>query len=426
MVAAISPLARRGGGFRTLADALGEHPEASVVSIAVPGDYAAYVAERALEAGRHVFLYSGNVPREAEIALKRRALELGLLLMGPDCGTAIIGGVGFGFANRVPSGPVGIVGTSGSAIQDVCCGLTQHGVGITHAIGTGSGDLMAGVDGAMTELGLRLFAADPATRVIVAVAGRATWEMAGRLASLASSLDKPVVLRVADRPERGGDGNLLHAADLDDAVRMAVALARGERPDARPPPLDVSSRAAALLGRRDRVEGRLVGLFAGGARARSAQLVLRESGVDAVLAQHALTPGGSLDGPGNLLADLGGELYLDTYTHPLVDQTLRCQLLEQAAADPAVEIVLFDLALGDGVHPNPAPELVAALTRGRQRRGEAPLVTVASVSATEADPQDAGRQRSVLAEAGVQMTHSATAAARLCATLKSGARGGVT
>ena len=126
-------------------EALETHPEANLVSVAVPGPYAAFVAHRALDAGRSVFLFSDNVSLADEVALKRRAAKLGLLVMGPDCGTAILSGVGLGFANRVERGPVGIVGASGTGIQELSCLLDRRAVGISHAIGTGSRDLSEAV-----------------------------------------------------------------------------------------------------------------------------------------------------------------------------------------------------------------------------------------------------------------------------------------
>ena len=414
------------GPFRTLAEAATAHPEANVVSIAVPGPYATFLAERALDAGRHLFISTANLEREDEIALKRRALELGLLVMGPDCATAILAGVGLGYANRVPRGPVGIVGTSGSAIQEVACGLTHLGVGVSHAIGCGSHDLEPGVDGIMTELAMKLLAADPDTKALVLLTGRTDEATIQRLLRVAAELKKPVVLRAAGRAGRSLNTPAMIAADLDDAVRLAAALARGESPTTisagRP---NVGSRAAALLGRRTRLDGRLIALFAGGARAREAHLILGESGVDAVLADRPLAADGGDLGQGNLLIDFGAEFYAAHHPHPLIDQRWRCAFLKSMAADRSVEVLLFDVVLGDGVHPDPATDLAAALVNGRSQRGDAPLVAVASVCGTDSDPQDAARQRSVLAEAGVQMTHSVVAAARLCAALKSGARGGV-
>ncbi len=153
-----------------MAEALETHPEANLVSVAVPGPYAAFVAHRALDAGRSVFLFSDNVSLADEVALKRRAAGLGLLVMGPDCGTAILSGVGLGFANRVERGPVGIVGASGTGIQELSCLLDRRGVGISHAIGTGSRDLSEAVDGVMTEAGLALLARDPETKCVLLVA----------------------------------------------------------------------------------------------------------------------------------------------------------------------------------------------------------------------------------------------------------------
>ncbi|NMC70515.1 MAG: hypothetical protein GYA57_10680, partial [Myxococcales bacterium] len=162
-------------------EAIAERASLNLVSIAVPGPYAAYLAHQALDAGRHVFLFSDNVPLEDEVALKRRAAELGLLVMGPDCGTAIVAGTGLGFANRVPRGAVGIVGASGTGIQEIACLVAAAGEGISQAIGTGGRDLSAAVGGRMTEFGARLLAEDPETKVIVVAAKHPDDEVAARL-----------------------------------------------------------------------------------------------------------------------------------------------------------------------------------------------------------------------------------------------------
>ncbi len=189
-------------GAGSVAEAIACHPAANLVSIAVPGLYAAFVANRALDAGRNVFLFSDNVAIEDEVALKRRGCASRLLVMGPDCGTAIIAGVGLGFSNRVPRGPVGIVGASGTGTQEVCCALSRLGVGVSHAIGTGSRDLSSSVGGMMSEFALRLLADDPGTRVVVLVGKRPTPAVADRLHLVLGSLGKPAIVRYLGEPAR--------------------------------------------------------------------------------------------------------------------------------------------------------------------------------------------------------------------------------
>jgi FdrA protein len=409
---------------RSLPEALAAHPEARLVSVAVPGAYAAFVAQRALDHGRHVFLFSNNVALADELALKRRAVTAGLLVMGPDCGTAIIAGVGLGFANRVPRGPIGLVGASGTGIQEVSCQLAHLGLGVSQAIGTGSRDLSADVNGLMTELGARVLADDAETRVIALIAKHPADAVARRMHEVLRSLGKPVVVRYLGRPAPASDGPVHYAIDLDDAARQAAALAQGKPVPASGPDPAVLMRAAALLGGRPRLAGRLCGLFGGGSLAAEAALILGARGVRTTEPERPLATRGLLEGEGHLVVDTGEDFYTVGKPHPMVDQTVRCALLTKAAADPAVELVLLDLVLGDGAHPDPAPELAQALAAGRAARGAAPLAVIASVTGTDADPQQAGRQCALLAEAGVEVTRSATEAAHLAAALLAGPKGG--
>jgi FdrA protein len=160
-----------GGGPRprTLASALRARPDASLVFISVPGPYAAAEAGKALRAGRHVMLFSDNVPLEAEIALKRLAAERGLFLLGPDCGTALIAGVPLGFANTVPRGRIGIVAASGTGLQEVTCLIARAGESVSHAIGVGSRDLGDAVGGLMAERALTALGDDEATEVVCVI-----------------------------------------------------------------------------------------------------------------------------------------------------------------------------------------------------------------------------------------------------------------
>jgi FdrA protein len=390
---------------RSLPEALALHPEAGLVSVSVPGEYAAFVAHRALDAGRHVFLFSNNVSLEDEIELKRRGREAGLLVMGPDCGTAIIAGVGLGFANRVPRGPVGIVGASGTGIQEVSSLLAGLDVGVSHAIGTGSRDLSADVGGIMTELGLRLLADDPATKVLVLVAKHPAEEVAVALHAVLRSLGKPAVVRYLGKPARLGEADVYYAADLDEAAQRAAALA-GANVEVEPQPAATSPAGPTR---------RFVGLFGGGSLAAEAELIFGHHGLSVTTPDHPLDATVPLEGSGHLIVDTGEDFYTVGKPHPMVDQTVRCGLLEAAAADPAVSLILIDLVLGDGAHLDPAPEIAAALARGRARRGNDKFVCVASVCGTALDPQDARRQRAVLAEAGVMVMRSAAQAARTCA-----------
>jgi FdrA protein len=399
-------LSDSGTSYPSIHAALEDLPQANLVSVAVPGPYAAYVAHRALDFGRHVFLFSDNVPIEEEVELKKRARELGLLVMGPDCGTAMLAGVGLGFMNRVRRGRIGLVGASGTGIQEIACRVHALGEGISQAIGTGSADLTASVGGLMTELGLELLAEDEETQVIVLVAKHPDPAVAKKIDKIIAGLKKPVVVRYLGQP-----GTTTHADSLDEAAGRAVALCRGE--EAADPFAGLEADARDLLG----ISGRLVGLFGGGSLAAEAALVLNANVLD-----HPLRVADGVEGDGDLIVDTGEDFYTVGRPHPMVDQTVRCELIGKVCSDPQVGVLLFDLVLGYGSHPDPAAELAPAITAARAVRGGAPLLVIASVTGTDLDPQDADRQRRLLTAAGVHVQPSAARAARVAALAKGGGR----
>lgn len=405
----------------TVAEALAARPSANLVSVAVPGPYAAFVAHRALDLGRSVFLFSDNVPVADEVALKRRAAGLGLLVMGPDCGTAILAGTGLGFSNRVSRGPVGIVGASGTGIQELSCLLDRLGVGVSHAIGTGSRDLSEAVGGLMSEAGLALLSRDPGTRCVVLVAKNPAPSVAERIHGVLAGLGKPAVVRYLGEEGRPTRDGVVYAGSLDEAAEVAAGVAEAGRP-AREAARATARLPLALFGPGG--EGRLVGFFGGGSLASEARSVLSARGVGTVVPEERLSAAAPLP-PGNLVVDTGDDAYTVGRPHPMVDQAVRCELIRAAGTDPSVRVLLLDLVLGDGAHPDPAPELVLAVEAARAVRQGAPLAVVASVCGSRLDPQGTAKQEEALARGGVHVEPTAARAAAAAAALLLGVPEGV-
>jgi FdrA protein len=360
-------------------------PEARWVLVSVPGRYAAQVGREALEADRHVFLYSDNVALAEETSLKVEARKRGHLVMGPDCGTAIVGGVGLGFANRVRRGPIGIVAAAGTGLQAVADRIHSLGSGISHGLGTGGRDLSAEVGGATALQALDLLARDGETRVVVIISKPPAPAVAARVVSAARACGKPVVVSFSGlTPPVERVGNLQFARGLDDAARRAVALAEeGASPEPG-----------------EQIEGFLRGLFSGGTLAleilHGVQLFLDPlhsnlavSGVEPVA-----DPGRS---EAHTLLDLGADEFTVGRPHPMIDQDLRIRRLKQEAADPEVGMVLLDVVLGVGSHADPASELAPAVSEALARDD---LEIVALVVGTDEDPQDLEKQVAALEEAG--------------------------
>jgi FdrA protein len=357
---------------RSLASALKLLPEARWVLVSVPGRYAGGVADEALDHDRNVFLYSDNVPLEQEVALKRKALAKGLLVMGPDCGTAIVGGTGLGFANRVRKGNVGLIGASGTGLQAVTSHLHHLGAGVSQAIGTGGRDLYAEVGGITARQALDLLGRDPETRVIVLLSKPPAPEVAARLLSAAQATGKPVVVDFLGLvPPLRRLGAIHFAVSLTEAAELAAGLLDEEKKEDR-----------TTGGRR----GFLRGLFAGGTLAHEAKLALRTF----------------LPGEGNTILDLGDDEFTVGRLHPMIDQDLRRRRLRQEAADPEVGVILLDVVLGHGAHADPAGELAPVIERALADRGGS-LDIITLVVGTDEDPQNLAEQIATLRRAGAHV-----------------------
>jgi FdrA protein len=384
---------------KSLESAVQMLPEAQWVLVSVPGRYAAGVTREALNLGKHVFLYSDNVSLEDEIELKRMAVEKGLLVMGSDCGTAIVNGVGLGFANQVCRGSVGLVAASGTGLQQVCAHIHQLGSGLTHALGTGGRDLSEAVNGVTARQALDLLSRDPETKVIVLVSKPPTSKVADELVRAARLTRKPVVIDFIGyaTPLRKID-NLHFATTFEETARLAVELTASAPDPGSMGELDLQRFAPG--------QRYLRGLFSGGTLAYEAQLILRSylPGVfsNAPLDKDCRLPD-SLVSQAHTIIDLGEDEFTVGRLHPMMDNDLRIRRLELEADDPEVAVILLDVVLGYGAHPDPAGELAPAIARARLGAEGAGrhLEVVAVVTGTDEDPQDLNAQIDKLQTAGV-------------------------
>ncbi len=379
-------------------------PDASWVLVSVPGRYAAEVAGRALDLGRNVFLYSDNVSLEDEVALKRRARDLGLLVMGPDCGTAIVGGTGLGFANRVRRGQIGLVGASGTGLQAITARIHELGCGVSQAIGTGGRDLSAEV-GAITALqGLDLLARDSRTQVIAVVSKPPAPAVARRLLDAAQAVGKPVVIDFIGyaAPSRRL-GHLYFTDGLAETADIAVELlASSGDGDTQMLPAVVSKAAAG--------GAYLRGLFAGGTLAQEALQGLATflSPLYSNLHVAGAEPLEDLTrSRAHTVLDLGEDTFTVGRLHPMIDQELRLRRLHAEAADPEVGTILLDVVLGYGAHPDPAAELAPAI---EEVRGRHQVEVLAVIVGTDEDPQGLEDQVDRLSSAGARVFRNVTEA----------------
>lgn len=394
------PATKHGSGEgwqpKTLRAGLKAMPDASLAMISVPGDYAAAEARKALNRGLNVMIFSDNVPIEAEISLKQQGREAGCLVMGPDCGTAILGGVPLAFANNVPAGSIGIVGASGTGIQEVSALIARGGQGISHAIGVGGRDLKAEVGGITTLMALDMLDADPSTQHIVVISKPPASTVAARIAARIGESDKTFTICFLGGEPIELPENAKAARTLRDAARSALGQSSVDTQQDR---AAMDHDAAAI---RERTA--ICGLFAGGTLCAEAQVIMRDAGLS-VASNVPIDGVASLDvdaSGGHRLIDLGDDRFTQGKPHPMIDPAVRDQPLADALADSNVGVVLMDVVLGYGSHPDPAGHLADTLSA---LAAEGRLI-VASVTGTDEDPQVRARQVDVLKRVGVKVAAS--------------------
>ncbi|MFL1671899.1 acyl-CoA synthetase FdrA [Paenibacillus dendritiformis] len=372
-------------------------PDANLALLSIPGEYVADEAHKALDKGLHVFIFSDNVPETDELALKRKAKEKGLLVMGPDCGTGILAGVPIAFANVISTGKIGIVGASGTGIQEVSTIIDRLGGGVSHAIGTGGRDLSESI-GALTMLdGIAALEADTNTELIVVISKPPAPEVKKKVTAFLQSLSKPSVAIFTGEKPLEPEGSVHYAYTLEDTAVMAVQLAYGNTP------ASPGTRGTGAEGDYALQSGQsyIKGLYSGGTLATEAAMLVREAfGIPASLKHE---DGYIFKDQGHEIIDLGDDIYTKGRPHPMIDPSTRKELIGNMAKDPHTAVILFDVVLGYGSHEDMAGELIPSIRNARsQASGEGRTVYfVCSVCGTDQDPQNYGEQRRKLEEAGV-------------------------
>ena len=401
----------------TLDAALALLPAAQLVLLSVPGEYAAREARHALARGRHVMIFSDNVSLDDEVALKTRAAEAGLLVMGPDCGTAIISGKPLAFANAVRRGSIGIVGASGTGIQEVSACIDRLGGGVSHAIGTGGRDLSEAVGGRTMLAGIAALAADDDTEVIVAISKPPAAAVAERVIAALKETHLPAVVHFVGAEPRDPEGNVFVVDSLAAAAESACELAG----------LDVDAAAkhdealVTELANELPADATLCGLFCGGTTGYEALVLLERAGQPMRSNLHKKGER-RIDGEepvaGDIVLDLGDDVFTRGRPHPMIEPELRNErLLAELEAQADRGLLLFDVVMGYGSHADPAGLLASGLNEAKQRWPERSWLCIASITGTESDPQSLSRSRRALEEAGVRVLADNRRACELAAAV---------
>jgi FdrA protein len=379
----------------------------SLALISVPGQHAFVEAMDAIDAGVSVMLFSDNVSVDQEIELKDAAAKHDVLVMGPDCGTAVVGGLGLGFANALRPGPVGIVAASGTGAQEVTCLLDADDVGVTAVLGVGGRDLSAAVGGRSTLAAMKALDDHPGTEFVVVLSKPPDPKVAEQVREAAKALKTPSLVAFVGRGQQ----------DLA-AATAQILKAMGRKPSTPP-----EWPAPYVRAPRD---GYIRGLFSGGTLCDEAMAIAADT-LGPIASNTPLeatwTLGADLRAPGHLMIDFGDDQLTAGRPHPMIDLTLRLERIEQEANDPSCGVLLIDVVLGYGAHADPASELAPAIAAAReiaQRQGR-DLAVVISLCASRGDPQGRDASAQALAAAGASVHLSNAAAARAAVALVQGA-----
>ena len=375
--------------------ALKKMPDSNLAVISIPGAYAALEADRALDEGLNVFMFSDNVTIEDEKALKEKAHSKGLALMGPDCGTGIIQGVPIAFTNKVTPGSIGIIGASGTGIQEVTTIIDRLGEGVTNAIGIGGRDLKEEIGGITMMDMIDAMEDDDTVKVLLIVSKPPAKAVRDKISARLSNFSKPVVtLFVGEKPEYHEEG-FYHAYTLDEAARLAVSLVRGtEVPEAT---VDVDESEFYKAEDKKTIKA----YYSGGTLANEAAMLIKD-------AMNCKVPPEDIEGymlqlDGNVVVDLGDDAYTQGKPHPMIDPAKRIECMQEAVDDPSTGVVLLDIMLGYGSHADMAGSLIPTI-KELQAKADAQgrkVFFVATVCGTRSDYQGYDEAVNKLKEAGV-------------------------
>jgi len=384
-------------------------PDANLVVISVPGAYAVREAQKALEKDLHVMLFSDNVSLEEEVELKKLAKEKGLLMMGPDCGTAIINGIPLCFANVIRRGNIGLVGASGTGLQEVSCIIHRCGGGITHAIGTGGRDLKSSLVGGTTMLmGIESLENDPNTSVIVVISKPPAENVAEKVIETLRKTRKPCIIHFVGLEPLKKENNLYFAGNLEETSNMAVALARGEAYEPHTftiPEKDVVKIIETETEQMSPNQKFLRGLYTGGTLADEA-MILFDKRIGEIHSNIQTKQDLILKDPqiseGHTIVDLGDDTFTVGRPHPMIDPSTREERLLKEMKDSEVAVFLLDMVLGYGSHEDPAGAILESLKMAKKMAEDRGgyLSILASITGTEGDFQNANEQKDKLESIG--------------------------
>lgn len=401
--------------FNSLRKAINHLDKSNLVLFSIPGEYVFQEAKEALESDKHVMIFSDNVSIEEEIELKKMAVQKDLLLMGPDCGTAIINGIGLCFANKVTQGDIGIIAASGTGSQEVSVQIDRLGGGVSQLIGVGGRDLSLEIGGTMMLHAMALLDKDPATNVIALISKPPAKAVEQKIIEEAKKLSKPVVIAFIGSSESLDTPKLSIVSNTLLAAKKAVEISRQQNIDLPKVEIDITPYTSKLAN----TQKHLRGLFAGGTVCDEVYYALKE---DIALTSNVAGPietrnqfGEKLTG--NDVIDFGADEYTQGRAHPMIDSTFRSQAIIDQAKDPSVAVIALDFELGFGANEDPVGSMLPSIIEAQKiaKKEQRSLIFVAYLLGTDLDSQNKKAQQIALENAGIIVTDSVVS---LASTIK--------
>ena len=389
--------------YKTIKNAKQNNEDADITIISIPGEYAAREAMIALKQGMNVMLFSDNVTMEEEKRLKDYAHEKELLVMGPDCGTAYINGTALCFANKVQEGSIGIVGASGTGMQELMVLIDKYGAGISSAIGVGGRDLTENIGGIMLIDGLRMLQADVKTKTIAIVSKVPAESVRKRIMRVIDEeISKPVIIYFTTDETMEEQKGIIFAASLKEAALKAVETDTGKEMTAEADEIPETKTAKARYIR---------GLYCGGTLCSEAYYYIKNrfENVHSNVARHAEEQLEDVfTSQGNTLLDLGDDVFTNGRPHPMIDPTIRLDRILDESRDASTGVILLDFELGYGSHDDPVGATIDTIREAMKIAEDNvnDITFVAYVCGTETDYQNKRKQEQLLREVGCIVAES--------------------
>lgn len=382
---------------RSLDGAINSLPGANIALVSIPGEYVYSEVDRILDKNINAFVFSDNVSIEDEKKLKEKAHSKGLLVMGPDCGTGIISGVPLAFANVVGKGNIGIVGASGTGIQEVSSIIARLGKGVSHAIGIGGRDLSKEIGGVSALDALDILERDEDTDVVVFISKPPAESVKNKVIEKFKSMNKKIVaIFLGEKPEKE-EANIKYVWTLEDAARQAVLISEFES--------QVSSALKSVSEKVETIKNnekqrKIQGYFCGGTLAGEAAILIKEY---LGKIENNKSDGFMLNYDGHQIIDFGDDMYTKGRPHPMIDPTTRINAIESLITKEDVAVVLIDNVIGYGSNDDMAGSLIDSIEKviNKKKEKRQEILFVASVCGTEEDIQVYSSQVEKLEEAGV-------------------------